>query len=138
MLKYFFLAFFVFIPLISFSGELNRPYKTNIAAEERAMSSLAADEFTEDCYAGEYTFEQNKCVMIEDDRAGSGHLILKADCMGLNRPLYKFNRFIYVYGASPDSPEPILGTVTFLSDGDQVNQLLWQHDGRQAFFPVRK
>lgn len=138
MLKYFFLVLIVFIPMLSFADGLNSSYKMNSASEERAMSCLASEEFTEDCYAGEYTFGNNKCVVIEDDRTGSGHLILKADCMGLNCPLYRFNRFIYVYGASPDSPEPVLGTVTFLSDGDRVNQFLWQHDARQAYFPRRR
>jgi hypothetical protein len=58
--------------------------------------------------------------------------------MGLECPLYRFNKYIYVYGESPNSPEPILGTVTFLSNGERVNQILWQHNATQAFFPMRK
>jgi hypothetical protein len=138
MMKYIYTAMIVLIPIISFAEELKFISKIDSTTEQRAISCLSSDEFEEEYYAGEYIFGNKKCVVIEDDRAGSGHLILKADCMGVRYPLYRFNRFIYVYGASPDSSEPVLGTVTFLSDGERVNQLLWQHDGNQAFFPMRR
>jgi hypothetical protein len=102
------------------------------------MSGLIDDEFIESNYAGEYFLSSGDCVTIEDDRENSGQLVLHADCLGLHSPLYRFSKFIYIYGKYPDSPEPVLGTVTFLSDGSHVNQLILQHDSRQAFFPRRK
>lgn len=138
MMKYIFTSLAILFPIIAFAGGPDCSLKLNVGGEERSMSCLAAEEFSEDNYAGEYVFGPGKCLVIEDNRAESGHLVLRADCMGLKCPLHRFNRFIYVYGASPYSPEPVLGTVTFLSDGDHVNQVLWQHGARQAFFPVRR
>ncbi len=106
-------------------------------AEARFMHGVATEEFVEENYVGEYTLTDSSRVWIEDDRAGSGHLILHAEGMGLHRKLFRFNRFIYVYGESQDSPSPILGTVTFFSDGYHIHQFLWQHNSTQAFFPRR-
>jgi hypothetical protein len=138
MLKYTILIMAILYSAVSFAGDNDGIMKIKSGAEERSLSCLAAEEFSEDNYAGEYVFGPDKCLVIEDDRARSGHLILRADCMGLRCTLHRFNRFIYVYGPSPDSPEPVLGSVTFLSDGDHVNQVLWQHGERQAFFPTRR
>jgi hypothetical protein len=137
MLKYIYIAILCLIPAISFAGEFKSLSKICAAAEQRSLPGMSSEEFIEDSYIGEYTFENDQQVIIEDDRSESGHLILKADVMGLDTPLYRFNKYIYVYGTSPDSPEPILGTVTFLSDGEHVNQILWQHNAKQAFFPMR-
>ncbi|PKN43354.1 MAG: hypothetical protein CVU60_03080 [Deltaproteobacteria bacterium HGW-Deltaproteobacteria-18] len=106
-------------------------------AEARFMHGVATEEFVEENYIGEYSLGKAGKVWIEDDRAGSGHLILHAEAMGLRRPLFRFNRFIYVYGKSPDSPEPILGSVTFFSDGYHIHQFLWQHNSTHAYFPRR-
>jgi hypothetical protein len=107
-------------------------------AEARFMHGVATEEFVEDNYVGEYSMGKSGKVWIEDDRAGSGHLILHAETMGLRRQLFRFNRFIYVYGESPDSPEPILGSVTFFSDGYHINNFLWQHDSTHAYYPRRE
>lgn len=106
-------------------------------AEARFMHGLATEEFVEENYVGAYSLGAGGRVWIEDDRAGSGHLILHAEHMGLVRPLFRYNRFIYVYGESPDSPEPILGTVTFFSDGYHIHQFLWQHNATHAYYPRR-
>lgn len=106
-------------------------------AESRFMHGVATEEFVEENYIGEYSLGKAGKVWIEDDRAGSGHLILHAESMGLRRPLFRFNRFIYVYGENPDSPEPILGSVTFFSDGYHIHQFLWQHNSTHAYFPRR-
>ncbi len=106
-------------------------------AEARFMHGMATEEFVEENYVGEYSLGAQGRVWIEDDRVRSGHLILHAEQMGLDRPLFRFNRFIYVYGLNPDSASPILGSVTFFSDGDHIHQFLWQHNGTQAFFPLR-
>ena len=106
-------------------------------AEARFMHGVATEEFVEENYVGEYSMGKAGKVWIEDDRAGTGHLILHAEAMGLRRPLFRFNRFIYVYGESPDSPEPILGSVTFFSDGDRIHQFLWQHNSTHAYYPRR-
>lgn len=106
-------------------------------AEARFMHGVATEEFVEENYIGEYSLGRAGKVWIEDDRAGSGHLILHAESMGLRRPLFRFNRFIYVYGENPDSPEPILGSVTFFSDGYHIHQFLWQHNSTHAYFPRR-
>lgn len=106
-------------------------------AEARFMHGVATEEFVEDNYVGEYTLGTAGRVWIEDDRVGSGHLILHAEGMGLRRYLYRFNRFIYIYGETLDSPDPMSGTVTFFSDGYHIHQFLWQHNAVQAFFPRR-
>lgn len=110
-------------------------------AEARFMHGVATEEFVEENYVGEYTLRdssRSSRVWIEDDRARSGHLILHAEGMGLHRKLYRFNRFIYVYGDTSDSPSPILGSVTFFSDGYHIHQFLWQHNSTTAHFPRRK
>lgn len=114
------------------------PLKLKDGAEVRCMSGVLAGEFEESDFVGEYAMEPDNCVRIEDDRARSGHLVLRADCMGLHCPLYRFNKYIYVYGTTPEPDAPVLGTVTFLSDGNRINQLIWQHEAKQAFFPMRR
>lgn len=106
-------------------------------AEARFMHGLATEEFVEENYVGTYSLGAKGRVWIEDDRAGSGHLILHAEHMGLIRPLFRYNRFIYIYGERPDTPEPILGTVTFFSDGYHIHQFLWQHNSTHAYYPRR-
>jgi hypothetical protein len=106
-------------------------------SEARFMHGVATEEFVEDNYIGEYAMGKLGRVWIEDDRARSGHLILHAEHMGFTRPLFRFNRFIYVYGESPDSPEPILGSVTFFSDGYHIHQFMWQHNATYAYYPRR-
>jgi hypothetical protein len=106
-------------------------------AESRFMHGVATEEFVEDNYVGEYRMSDSSRVWIEDDRARSGHLILHADAMGFHRKLFRFNRFIYVYGQSPEEPLPVLGSVTFFSDGYHIHQFLWQHNSTEAFYPRR-
>jgi|GEM_PF-1910865 len=106
-------------------------------SEARFMHGVATEEFVEDNYVGEYAMGKLGRVWIEDDRARSGHLILHAEHMGFERPLFRFNRFIYVYGETPDSPEPILGSVTFFSDGYHIHQFMWQHNSTYAYYPRR-
>ena len=138
MLKCLFIFILACYPINSFAYELGDQVKIKDGPEVRCMSGLVDDEFSESNYAGNYELGPNDCVTIEDSRDQNGHLVLHAECLGLHCPLYRFSKYIYVYGKSPDSPEPVLGTVTFLSDGSHVNQLIWQHDSRQAFFPRRK
>jgi len=121
-----------------FPFEQDNQIKIKDGAEVRCMSGLVDEEFAESNYVGDYVFGTNDCVTIQDDRTQSGHLILHANCLGLHCPLYRFSKFIYVYGKYPDSPEPVLGTVTFLSDGSYVNQMILQHDSKNAFFPRKK
>jgi len=106
-------------------------------SEARFMHGVATEEFVEENYVGEYVMGKLGKVWIEDDRARSGHLILHAEHMGFRRPLFRFNRFIYVYGEKLDSPEPILGSVTFFSDGYHIHQFMWQHNSTYAYFPRR-
>lgn len=106
-------------------------------SEARFMHGVATEEFVEDNYVGEYAMGKLGRVWIEDDRARSGHLILHAEHMGFRKPLFRFNRFIYVYGENPDSPEPILGSVTFFSDGYHIHQFMWQHNSTYAYYPRR-
>ena len=106
-------------------------------AEARFMHGVATEEFVEENYVGEYSLRDSSRVWIEDDRAKSGHLILHAEGMGLHRKLFRFNRFIYVYGDTSESPSPILGSVTFFSDGYHISQFMWQHNSTQAYFPRR-
>jgi hypothetical protein len=106
-------------------------------SEARFMHGVATEEFVEENYIGEYSLGKLGRVWIEDDRARSGHLILHVEGIGLTRPLFRFNRFIYVYGENPDSPEPILGSVTFFSDGDRIHQFLMQHNSTHAYYPRR-
>lgn len=123
---------------ISLAEDQQYPLKLKDGAEVRCMSAVLAAEFDESDFVGEYAMGSGNCVRIEDDRAGSGHLVLRADCMGLHCPLYRFNKYIYVYGTTPEPDAPVLGTVTFLSDGGHINQLIWQHEAKQAFFPMRQ
>lgn len=106
-------------------------------SEARFMHGVATEEFVEENYIGEYSLGKLGRVWIEDDRARSGHLILHVEGIGLTRPLFRFNRFIYVYGENPDSPEPILGSVTFFSDGERIHQFLMQHNSTHAYYPRR-
>ncbi len=106
-------------------------------AEARFMQGLATEEFVEENYIGEYRLPDSSRVWIEDDRARSGHLILHAEAMGLHRTLYRYNRFIYVYGQSSDEPTPVLGSVTFFSDGYHIHQFMWQHNSTEAYYPLR-
>lgn len=106
-------------------------------AEARFMHGVATEEFVEENYVGEYSLGAEGRVWIEDDRGRSGHLILHAEGMGLTRKLFRFNRFIYIYGEDSESPAPILGSVTFFSDGYHIHQFLWQHNSTRAYFPRR-
>ena len=45
-------------------------------AEARFMHGVATEEFVEENYVGEYSMGKSGKLWIEDDRAGSGHLIL--------------------------------------------------------------
>lgn len=139
MTKYLFpLLILLLSPGISLAGEGQYPLKLKDGAEVRCMSGVLAGEFDESDFVGEYAMGPDNCVRIEDDRAGSGRLVLHADCLGLHYPLYRFNKYIYVYGTTPEPDAPIRGTVTFLSDGGHINQLIWQHEAKQAFFPIRQ
>ena len=138
MYKYIFKILFICFFINNMVYAQGKPIKIKDGSEVRCMSGLIDDEFIESNYAGEYFLSSGDCVTIEDDRENSGQLVLHADCLGLHSPLYRFSKFIYIYGKYPDFPEPVLGTVTFLSDGSHVNQLILQHDSRQAFFPRRK
>ena len=106
-------------------------------SEARFMHGVATEEFVEDNYIGAYEMGKMGRVWIEDDRARSGHLILHAEHMDFKRALFRFNRFIYVYGETSDSPEPIVGSVTFFSDGYHIHQFMWQHNSTYAYFPRR-
>lgn len=138
MIKYLFIFAIFLWPICVMADGNFGAIKIKDGSEVRCMSCLVNEEFVEDSYAGEYFFGPDKCVVIENDLSQSGHLVLHADCLNLHSPLYRFSKYIYVYGKSPSSPEPVLGTVTFLSDGSRVNQIILQHDSRQAFFPIRK
>lgn len=106
-------------------------------AEARFMHGLATEEFVEENYVGEYWLSKVGRVWIERNQNNDG-LILHADQMNFHRPLHRFNRFIYVYGTHADQPFPVLGAVTFFSDGDRIHQFLWQHNGTTAYFPWRR
>lgn len=138
MLKYVIFIFTLFFPAVLMAEGSDGFLKIKDGPEVRCLSGLVDEEFVEDNYAGEYSLGSGNCVTIENDLARSGHLILHADCLKLHCPLYRFSKYIYVYRGSQDSPDSVLGTVTFLSDGSRVNQLILQHDSRQAFFPMRK
>lgn len=138
MSKYILVVLIVLLPVVAMAEGNDDSMRIKDGAEVRCLSGLVDEEFMEDDYAGEYFFGSGNCVSIENDIAHSGHLILHAECLNLHRPLYRFNKYIYVYGESPDSPEPVLGSVTFLSDGSHVNQLILQHDSKQSYFPMKK
>lgn len=137
MLKYLLIIMVICFP-INIWAEENTHIVINQGAESRCMSSLINDQFCEDNYKGDYFLGTGDCVTIEDDRDNSGYLILHANCLGLHRPLHRFSKYIYVYGENPEAPEPVLGTVTFLSDGSRINQMILLHDSKQALFPLRK
>jgi hypothetical protein len=129
---------FLLIPCAVLAGGPNGPQHLKDGAETRCLAGVADEALCEDNFAGAYSLGPNRCVFIEDARKRGGHLVLHADCLGLHCPLYRFNKFIYVYGAPPGSQSPIQGTVTFMSDGFQVSRMILQHEGRQAYFPVRQ
>lgn len=138
MLKYLFAIIIISIPIFTFAENRDIKIKLKDGSEERCMSSISNDEFTHTNYIGDYYFEENNCIRIEDSPDRNGNLILHADCLGLHCPLYRFSKYIYVYGGNPEFSEPILGSVTFLSDGSHINQLILQHDSKQAFFPRKQ
>ena len=126
------------IPFGALAEGLNSPAQLKGGAETRCLPGVDDQEFTEDNFTGAYSLGPGKCVFIEDARKRGGQLVLHADCLGLHCPLYRFNRFIYVYGAPPGTSAPVQGTVTFMSNGSQVTQIILQHEGRQAYFPMRQ
>jgi|GEM_PF-6618544 len=126
------------IPCAALAEGLNSPSQLKDGAETRCLPGVDDEEFTEDNFSGAYSLGPGKCVFIEDARKRGGQLVLHADCLGLHCPLYRFNRFVYVYGAPPGTSEPVQGTVTFMSDGSRVTQIILQHEGRQAYFPMRQ
>jgi hypothetical protein len=126
------------VPGISLAEGGQYPLKLKDGAEVRCMSGVLAGEFDESDFVGEYVMGSGDCVRIEGDGAGSGRLMLYADCLGLHCPLYRFNKYIYVYGSTPEPDAPVRGTVTFLSDGGHINQIILQHEARQALFPKRQ
>ncbi|WP_028578554.1 hypothetical protein [Desulfomicrobium escambiense] len=127
----------LFISCAALAADLS-PAQFKDGAETRCIPGVDDQEFTEDNFAGAYSLGPGKCVFIEDARKRGGQLVLHADCLGLHCPLYRFNKFVYVYGAPPGSAAPVQGTVTFMSDGSQVTQIILQHEGRQAYFPMRQ
>lgn len=126
------------IPCAALAEGLNGPTQLKDGAETRCIPGVDDQEFMEDNFTGAYSLGPDKCVFIEDARKRGGQLVLHADCLGLHCPLYRFNRFVYVYGAPPGTSAPVQGTVTFMSDGSQVTQIILQHEGRQAYFPTRQ
>lgn len=138
MLKYV-LAFFIFmVPWSAMAGSQGEITKIKDGSEVRCMSGLATEEFIESGYPGKYYLGSGDCVTIENDLARNGELILHAECLGLRCPLYRFSKYIYIYREVQDDEESVLGTVTFLSDGSAVNQLILQHDSRIAYFPMKR
>lgn len=127
----------LFISCAALAADLS-PAQFKDGAETRCIPGVDDQEFTEDNFAGAYSLGPGKCVFIEDARKRGGQLVLHADCLGLHCPLYRFNKFVYVYGAPPGAAAPVQGTVTFMSDGSQVTQIILQHEGRQAYFPMRQ
>jgi len=103
-------------------------------AEARFLHGLATEEFVEENYLGTFAW-QGEHITIEQDQAGN--LWLHDPAHNFHRRLHRFNRFIYVYGPSNESAEPIQGSVTFFSDGERIFQFLWQTHGNHAIFPRR-
>lgn len=105
-------------------------------SEARFMHGIATEEFVEENYVGAYAIN-GEVVRIIDDRAVSGHLILEDSRTGFRRTLYRFNRFIYVYGHGSESPEPIVGSLIFLSDGQKIHQFIWEYNDTTVYYPRR-
>lgn len=105
-------------------------------SEARFMHGIATEEFVEENYVGDYAIN-GEVVRIIDDRMYSGHLILENSRTGFRRPLYRFNRFIYVYGHGSESPEPIAGSLIFLSDGQKIHQFIWEYNDTTVYYPRR-
>lgn len=65
-------------------------------------------------------------------------LLLHVPSRNFTRALTEYNsRYIYSYGPTLLSTEPIQGSVMFMGDGDKIHRLMWIPKAGKALYPER-
>lgn len=124
------------------SGGLVRPEAQDglkHGAEARLAGLLTYEGHTVDTYVGQYAYGGRHTVSIIDARATPlGRLLLHDSRTGLLRDLKPFNHYIHTYGPALGQDQPVEGSVTFLSMGEDINRFIWMPgNGAPAQFPAK-
>jgi dienelactone hydrolase len=103
-------------------------------AESRFGHVLGYYTYTIEQYVGQYTYDDGQSsVTIIDARDTPYKCLLFYDSKtGIFRNLKQFGRYIYSYGPAFGEDEPVVGTIIFLANGDDISRVIWMHGGRQA------
>lgn len=89
---------------------------------------------------GHFRTAEGLDVYIVDGRKDPriNKLLLHVPAMDLTRTLTEYNsRYIYTYGPSLLSEQPVQGTVMFMGDGDKIYRLMWLPKTGRALYPER-
>ncbi|MGE4292976.1 MAG: hypothetical protein AB7E32_12305 [Desulfovibrio sp.] len=89
---------------------------------------------------GHFRTDEDLDVYIVDGRKDPRikKLLLHVPSWNFTRALTEYNsRYIYTYGPSLLSEEPIQGSVMFMGDGDKIYRLMWIPKTGRAIYPER-
>ncbi len=102
-------------------------------AESRFGHMLGYYTYTIEQYVGQYAYGDGDTVSIIDARdTPYGRLLFYDSRTGIFRDLKQFGRYIYSYGPAFGQDEPVVGSLVFLANGDDISRILWMHGGKEA------
>lgn len=107
-------------------------------AESRFGHVLGYYTYTIEQYVGQYVYDdgQSSVTIIDARDTPYKSLLFYDSKSGIFRKLKQFGRYIYSYGPSFDEDDPMVGTIIFLANGDDISRVIWMHGGKQtAQFP---
>jgi dienelactone hydrolase len=114
-------------------ADLEAPDYLKHGSESRFGHVLGYYTYTIEQYVGQYTYEDGESVTIIDARdTPYGRLLFYDSRTGIFRDLKQFGRYIYSYGPAFGQDEPIVGSLVFLANGDDISRILWMHGGKEA------
>lgn len=114
-------------------ADLEAPDYLKHGSESRFGHVLGYYTYTIEQYVGQYTYEDGESVTIIDARdTPYGRLLFYDSRTGIFRDLKQFGRYIYSYGPAFGQDEPVVGSLVFLANGDDISRILWMHGGKEA------
>ena len=113
--------------------DLEAPDYLKHGSESRFGHVLGYYTYTIEQYVGQYTYGDGDSVTIIDARDTPYKRLLFYDSRtGIFRDLKQFGRYIYSYGPAFGQDEPVIGSLVFLANGDDISRILWMHGGKEA------